>query len=82
MTVVGDPEATDTRELLPVINRRFMPEATVILKPPGKDREHLSQIIPALRDKEAIDGKATVYVCKNYSCQPPATTGGKLDQLL
>jgi len=82
VTVVGDPEATDTRELLSVINRRFMPEATVILKPPEKDGEHLSQIIPALRDKEAIDGKATVYVCKNYSCQPPATTGGKLDQLL
>lgn len=29
--------------------------------------------IPLLNEKKQIDGKSTVYICKNYSCQEPIT---------
>ncbi len=28
-------------------------------------------VVPLLADRKAIDGKITVYVCENYSCQAP-----------
>jgi len=31
---------------------------------------------------KAIDGRTTVYVCKNFSCQQPATTVAELEQQL
>ncbi|GAB4258738.1 thioredoxin domain-containing protein [Thermincola ferriacetica] len=82
ITVVGDRKAGDTEKMLATVNSRFMPEATVILKPPGPEGEKLAQAVAFLRDRQAVNGKATAYVCKNYSCHPPVTDADKLEKLL
>jgi uncharacterized protein YyaL (SSP411 family) len=58
IAVVGD----DTAESLGVIRRSFGPNR-VIASPPAD--------IPLLKDKPAVGGATTVYVCENYACQAP-----------
>ncbi len=38
--------------------------------------------VPLLEGREAVDGKATVYVCENFVCQRPVTEVEELKQLL
>ncbi|MGI6604567.1 MAG: thioredoxin domain-containing protein [bacterium] len=82
ITVVGNPGAADTEKLLSVINHKFRPEATITLKPLGREEENLEKIIPSLKGKEGVDGKATVYACQDFTCQPPVTDPNELGLLL
>ena len=38
--------------------------------------------VPLLEGREAVDGKATVYVCENFVCQRPVTEVEELRELL
>jgi uncharacterized protein YyaL (SSP411 family) len=38
--------------------------------------------LETLRAMKMIDGKATAYVCENFTCKAPVTDAGKLQQLL
>jgi uncharacterized protein YyaL (SSP411 family) len=42
-----------------------------------------SPVVPAAaQGKTAIDGKATAYVCHNFTCSQPATDWESLEKLL
>ena len=43
-----------------------LPTRTVV----GGDPRHLPDL-PQLREKRAPDGKATAYVCREFTCGPP-----------
>ena len=34
--------------------------------------------MPLLNGKKMLDGKSTVYICKNYTCKKPITNGNDL----
>ena len=38
--------------------------------------------IPLLEGREAVGGKATAYVCRNYACELPVTDRAALAQQL
>jgi uncharacterized protein YyaL (SSP411 family) len=38
--------------------------------------------VALLNDRHAVDGKATAFVCRNYSCKLPATTVNQLAEQL
>jgi hypothetical protein len=50
---------------LDVVRSRYLPR-TVIAAGEGS-------AVALLRDRVAVDGKPTAYVCENYSCRTPAT---------
>ena len=82
ITIVGNRQASDTQQLLFVINNKFNPEAIITLKPLQPEENNLAQLAPSIQNKHAIDGKATVHVCKDYSCHQPVNDPRKLAQLL
>jgi uncharacterized protein YyaL (SSP411 family) len=41
-----------------------------------------AKLIPLLAGREMRDGKATAYVCENFTCQLPVTTVGDLENQL
>jgi uncharacterized protein YyaL (SSP411 family) len=55
---------------------------------PGKilitsdDPDRDAKIIPLLAGREMRDGKATAFVCENFTCQLPVTTVGDLENQL
>ncbi len=79
--LVGDPSATDTRELLSIVNRRFLPNKIVLLVDEAS-RKILSAYLPVIETMTRLDGKATAYVCENYACQLPTADPAKFAELL
>jgi uncharacterized protein YyaL (SSP411 family) len=58
----------DSRELLNGVFGEYRPNQVVAWKGEGAESE-----IPLLKGREAIDGKATAYVCQDFACQMPVT---------
>lgn len=82
VTLVGDLSAKDTLALLAKINSNFLPEVVTMAKDIRKNAEDLEKLIPALQNRELIEGKATAYVCKDFSCRPPITDTEQLAKIL
>lgn len=38
-----------------------------------------AEFVPLLQERKMIDGKPTVYVCENFTCQTPVTTAEELN---
>jgi len=45
-------------------------------------RRALAARIPSIDSMEKIDGRASAYVCRNYTCQLPVTEPEKLAELI
>jgi uncharacterized protein YyaL (SSP411 family) len=71
VTIVGDPEAADTRALLDVVRERYLPNAVVHLRPP--DGGAVAELAPYTEAQTMRDGQATAYVCEGFACQAPTT---------
>jgi uncharacterized protein YyaL (SSP411 family) len=76
VAVVGDPAAADTRALLRVIQGPFRPNAVLAVAGPGDARA--PDVVPLLRDRTPLDGRATAYVCEGFACRRPVTDPGEL----
>ena len=80
IALIGEPDAAETRALLAVVLKPFMPDRVIALARPG---EHPPRIpSPLLVGRAQIDGKATAYVCQNYACQLPVTDPSALEAQL
>jgi len=82
VVIVGDANAPDTREMLSIIKKTFSPHIITLLKDPNVTTEKLSTLAPFTANHTSIDGKATAYVCRNYSCESPTTDAKQLLLLL
>jgi hypothetical protein len=80
IVVVGEPDKEDTRRMLSEVWRRYLPNKVVVVT--GGADEEAAAAVPLLRDRTAIEGRATAYVCENYTCQRPATTPDALAEQL
>ena len=80
IALVGKDQ-NDLKPLLEEVWRKYLPNK-VVAPDPVEDAE-TSAAIPLLENRPLIDGKATAYVCQNYTCQQPVTDPAALsDQLV
>ena len=82
VVIVGDPNATGARSMQRALNDRFVPNKVVLFKPEGKAGKALTEIAPFTEAHATIDGKVTVYVCKNFACELPTTDVTKMVEML
>jgi uncharacterized protein YyaL (SSP411 family) len=82
VVIAGDPSAPDTRALVAAY-RSVAPLNAVLLQIPaaGPDAEQ-QKLLPALEGKQALQGKATGYVCEHGSCQIPSQDPARFKQQL
>ncbi|MEI8138616.1 MAG: thioredoxin domain-containing protein [bacterium] len=80
--IAGLPEATDTRTLLREVHSRFIPNKVLLLAEGETGQAFLAQYLPFLKNVCMVDGKATAYICENYSCQLPITDRRILNAIL
>jgi uncharacterized protein YyaL (SSP411 family) len=66
----------DARQLAREVWRRYLPNKVVAQAPEGDERA--AELLPLLRERGAIGGRATAYVCENYTCQQPVNTPEEL----
>jgi len=81
IALVGDLAQAETHALLDELWSRYLPNKVVASISPRNTRA--AELIPLLRERPQIDGKATVYLCEHFACQTPTTDPKELaSQLL
>jgi uncharacterized protein YyaL (SSP411 family) len=79
IVVVGQKDDGAAAELLDGVHTIYLPNRTLQLVGPN---ESLYSIAPALQGKGQVHGKATAYVCHNFTCSVPVTRWDELKPLL
>ena len=81
LVIVGAPDAADTRALLRTVRYRYQPELSVLLRPVGATAA-IDRLAPFAAAMRPLDGRATAYLCRSFSCQKPLTDPEQLSALL
>lgn len=76
IAVIASRDSTDTQKLLREVWKRYLPNKVVALSTEGDART--AELVPLLRERTALNGLATAYVCEHYACQRPVTTPEEL----
>ena len=58
---------------------KYLPNKVVVL---AENAEENAEFIPLLQGRKMIDGKATAYVCENFTCQKPTVSLSNLAEQL
>ena len=78
--IAGDLQADDTMDMLKALRKEFIPNKVVILRP--DEESEITRISDYTKSLSSKGGKATAYVCRNFSCRLPVTEPGKMLELL
>ena len=68
LALVGHESHDDLRAIRETVAQYYLPNRIVATGSPG----HPSSL-PLLRDRPALSGKPTLYICRNYTCRQPIT---------
>jgi uncharacterized protein YyaL (SSP411 family) len=82
IVIVGDRDAADTQALLAALDQRFLPNKIVLLVDSEEARAELAKAIPTIASMERVDGRASAFVCRDYTCQLPVNTVDGFAELL
>jgi uncharacterized protein YyaL (SSP411 family) len=74
IAIVGDPNAADIEALLGVVRDGYRPFQVVAVGAPDPQ----SPPVPLLQGRGQLDGQATAYVCRDFTCQAPVKEVGAL----
>jgi uncharacterized protein len=77
VAIVGDPESTDFRALTAEVARQYLPALVLVGGTPGDGAG-----VALLEDRDAPEGRATGYVCRQYLCSEPTSDPRRLASLL
>lgn len=69
MVIAGKREDQDTKEILSLTDRSFLPNMVLLLK----EDESIAEIAPYTKDMSMADGRTRAYVCQGFSCNMPIT---------
>jgi len=62
---------TNTKKMLDLVNQDFRPFSLTLLY--SKQFKNLCEIIPFVSNYNSVNGRATAYICENFSCKAPVT---------
>ncbi|HEY70520.1 MAG TPA: thioredoxin domain-containing protein, partial [Anaerolineae bacterium] len=77
LALMGQPEAQDFQSLAATIRGRFMPNLVIAGGLGSMDGDP-----QLLKGRQSIEGKATAYLCRSFSCNLPTTSPVELIEQL
>ncbi len=80
--IVGKKDSTQTLKIIRTLNSNYLPNKIVVFKPSDEKDSEIDKISDFSKNLKLINGKTTVYVCKNYYCKLPTNDTGKMLELL
>ena len=78
IVIAGARGAADTTALLRATRAAFLPDAVILFADGGEAQERLGAFHPYLADVRPVEGHATAYICRNFTCEPPETDPARL----
>jgi len=82
VVVAGAPGSEETRAMTRALASGFRPGVTLLFRPAGEADPSIVRIAPFLRDHEALEGRATAYVCTDHRCLQPTTDPAEMIRLI
>jgi uncharacterized protein YyaL (SSP411 family) len=82
IVIVGAKDAADTCAMLRAFYKRFVANRILLLLDSPAMRTAVSAWIPPVANMRDIDGRATAYVCRNYTCRLPVSEPDQFSELL
>jgi uncharacterized protein YyaL (SSP411 family) len=79
VVIAGDPDCDETKAMLEILRKRYLPEKVVLMHPPDGSAADLHAIAPFTSAYEKKNGKSTAYVCARHSCRAPITDPAALE---
>jgi uncharacterized protein YyaL (SSP411 family) len=73
VVVVGKPNAEDTREMLRSLRTSYIPNKIVIFRSSDTEEPAITRIADFVKNHVSVNGKATAYLCQDYTCKMPLT---------
>ena len=73
VVISGDPDSGEVQEMVRTLQQTYTPNLVILLNPPQSVDGLIYELSPWLKDQPALGGKATAYVCRDFSCQSPTT---------
>ena len=77
VAIVGDPAAEDFRALVRTIAAEYVPGLVLAGGPARED-----EAVALLAGRTTRNGRATAYVCRNYTCEAPVSEREELERQL
>jgi uncharacterized protein YyaL (SSP411 family) len=71
IVIAGDPAMERTRAMVEAVQRRFLPNKAVLVRPQGAEGERLAALAPFVEALRPVDQQPMVYICEQYACQAP-----------
>jgi len=66
--------------MISAVRSVYLPNKVVLLKEP--DDRSLEKLAPYTQTQEMVDGKATVYICRHFTCEAPLTNSSQVIEQL
>ena len=86
VVIAGDPDSADFKALVAVLHERLSLRRSLLAIDPSFNgdvgRQWLAAHRSYLAEMKPVDGKATAYVCENFTCKPPVIQPADLRDLL
>lgn len=81
VVIVGRKAAEDTRDMLEVLDKSYLPGTVHLLKT-EETEDQLLNLSPFTQNLNAQEGRATAYVCREHHCEMPVTDSQEFKNLL
>ena len=75
--VLVGPSAAEMRALERAVAETYVPHLSLVRASGGEQ-----DVPPLARGRRPVDGRATAYVCRHFTCSRPVTSAGELRELL
>jgi hypothetical protein len=82
VVLAGDPAAADFRALAAVLHEKLGLRRALLAADGAEGQRWLAERTPYLAAMKPLDGRATAYVCENFTCRAPVTSPADLRALL
>jgi hypothetical protein len=73
VVISGSKGSEDTEEMIAALRAAYMPNKVVLFRPADGDEDKVVRLAPFTQQQTTLDGRATVYVCRDYACNRPTT---------
>jgi uncharacterized protein YyaL (SSP411 family) len=82
VVLAGDPAAADFRALAATLHEKLGPRRILLAADGGAAQAWLASRAPWLAEMKPVGGRATAYVCEEFSCRAPTADATELRRLL
>jgi uncharacterized protein YyaL (SSP411 family) len=82
VVITGETKAADTVAMLEALNLNYHPHKVTLFRPLISQKPSITELAEFTESQTPIDGKATAYVCKDFTCSAPTTDINEMLELL